>query len=94
MRKETTTKKPQHQLLQSIIDQRSFLIKNNLSHKNKTACLVIIKKIQTYIDAHSNKYTFDGWNKMIMNNFHDIEFLIPNNVAGETIKNKLYALLK
>ncbi len=81
-------------IVQSILNQRKRLIDTGKSFKDKATCFKIIRQIQTYIDAHGNRYTLEQWKKLIVNNYNDLLFLIPNNKAGLSIKFKLMELVR
>ncbi len=87
--KSTTIKKT----VLSIISQREYLIKHNLGAKNKSVCLLIISKLKKIIDFYGNKYSIQGWQKFITNNYNDLCYLIPANRSGESTKLKLNEIL-
>jgi len=79
-------------LIISIINQRKKLMKMNLSGKSSTLCAKYITNISRYVEAYQDKWDENGWRNFIKRHQEEIEYLIPENKAGETIKKKLYAI--
>lgn len=79
-------------LVKSIINQRKRLLKLNCSAKNTSLCLRYINELSSQIEAFQNKWNEEGWKRFILRNLNKLEYLIPNNKAGLTIKNKLYEI--
>lgn len=77
-------------LVTSIILQRKKLIQLNCSGKDTALCLAYIKELSIQIEAYKSKWNEEGWRKFIIRNFNKLEYLIPNNKSGQTIKSKLY----
>lgn len=81
-----------HKLVISILSQRKKLIELQYSGKNKAKCIAIIKELSLQVEAYKNKWNEEGWKKFIIRNIDKLEYLIPNNKSGETIKMKLYEI--
>lgn len=79
-------------LVTSIVAQRKRLIKMQISGKNPSVCNQYIKEISIQVDAYKTKWNEEGWKAFIKRNLEKLEYLVPNNKAGETIKKKLYEL--
>lgn len=80
-------------IIKGVLRQREFLIKNGASHKNAMECYKYIKNIKMQIEAYQNKWDDEGWKKFVKRNAAEILFLIPENKAGYTIKQKIYESL-
>ena len=80
-------------IIKGILKQREVLIKKGASHKNAMRCLTTIKNIKLQIEAYQCKWDEEGWKRFFMRNESDILFLIPENKAGYTIKQKIYESL-
>lgn len=76
-----------------IIKQRKLLIAKGNSNKNVMKCLSIIQSLSIQIEAYGNKWNEIGWKSFIARNRESFLFLIPENKSGQTIKNKLDAIL-
>lgn len=74
-----------------IIKQRKMLINKGYSNKNVLKCMQAIKTLSIQIDAYGNKWNESGWKSFVARNIELFHFLIPENKAGQTIKNKLDA---
>jgi hypothetical protein len=81
-------------LLKSIINQRSFLIKNGSNRKCIVTCNKNIKFLKTHTEAYRSKWDVSGWKKFIIRNYSLIDYLIPNSKAGETTRNKIKLLIQ
>jgi hypothetical protein len=79
-------------LVTSILKQRKYLISASMSGKNTQLCLKYINEISIQIEAHKSKWNEEGWKKFIERNIDKLEYLVPENKAGQTIKQKLYAV--
>lgn len=79
-------------LVKSILSQRKRLLELQLSGKDKAKCFSYIKELSIQVEAYQNKWNDNGWANFIKRNLEKLEYLIPNNKAGETIKQKLYAV--
>jgi len=77
-------------LIISILKQRKRLIQMHIGGKNTAVCNEYIKHISTHMEAHKNKWDDEGWKNFIKRNISKLEYLIPENKAGETIKSKLW----
>lgn len=77
-------------IIKGILKQREILIKKGASHKNTMDCLRTIKNIKLQIEAYQYKWDEEGWRRFFQRNESDILFLIPENKAGSTIKQKIY----
>jgi hypothetical protein len=77
-------------IIKGILKQREILIKKGASHKNAMDCLRTIKNIKLQIEAYQYKWDEEGWKRFFQRNESDILFLIPENKAGSTIKQKIY----
>lgn len=76
--------------LDSIIRVRKRLIKTNSSGKNPMKCLMIIKEITIQMEAYGKKWNDEGWRNFVKRNIDSVEYLIPENKSGLTLKQKLH----
>jgi hypothetical protein len=81
-------------LVTSILAQRKRLIAMQIGGKNKATCLQYIQELSIQVEAYKNKWNDEGWRNFIKRNLNKLEYLIPENKAGETIKSKLWATQK
>lgn len=89
-----TIENPYEKMLKSILSQRKLIVRNGVSSKNTLLCLDIIKKLEIQMDAYGAKWDLDGWKKFLQRNHEQISFLIPSNVSGKTILEKLNKLIE
>lgn len=78
--------------VKSILAQRKRLLTSNVSGKNKSLCVSYIKELSIQIEAYQNRWNEDGWKKFIQRNIDKLDYLIPNNKAGDSIRQKLQAM--
>lgn len=76
--------------LESIIRVRKHLIKTSTSGKNPMKCLSIIKEISIQMEAYGKKWNDEGWRNFARRNLDALEYLIPDNKSGLTLKAKLH----
>ena len=81
---------PIKSILESIIRVRKHLINNRTSGKNPMKCLSIIKDISIQMDAYGKKWNDEGWRNFARRNLDALEYLIPENKSGLTLKEKLH----
>jgi hypothetical protein len=79
-------------VVSSIIAQRKKIIQLGVDGKNRAKCLTIIKELSWQIELYHNKWDESGWKNFIDRNIDQIEYLIPTNKSGQTLKNKLYEI--
>jgi hypothetical protein len=79
-------------LVISILAQRKKLIEMKCSGKDTALCLAYIKELSIQVEAYKSKWNEEGWKKFIIRNFNKLEYLVPNNKSGQTIKTKLYGI--
>lgn len=88
----STAQNQTKRVIGKVISIRKKLIQNGCSGKNTARCFALIKELSIQIEAHGNKWDSNGWKAFAQRNMDKIMFLIPENKAGETLKNQLYEL--
>lgn len=88
---KTTNELPK--LIKGILNQRKLLLKMGKSQKNPMRCHQYIDNISKQIDAYQQKWDDEGWKRFFLRNSAEIIYLIPENNAGLTIKQKIYESL-
>lgn len=78
------------QLAQTIVKMRKRLLKMNCSGKNTAKCLRIIQELSIQMEAYGKKWNDEGWRSFVRRNLGSFEFLIPENPAGNSLKQKLH----
>ena len=81
-------------LLLKVIRIRKRLIKEHRSGKNASRCLVYIDELSKQIEAYGKKWDEYGWNAFLNRNKQQVEYLIPENKSGTTIKHELYEIIE
>jgi len=76
--------------IKGVLKQRQFLIQRGMSQKNEMLCLKYIQELKNQIDAYQKVWNDEGWKRFVLRNTEKIIYLIPENKAGLTIKQKIY----
>jgi hypothetical protein len=77
-------------IVPSIIRMRKFLIKTNRSKTNDLKSHKYINQLNLYIEAYGHKWNDHGWHRFVSQHINEIEYLIPENKSGNSLKNKLH----
>ena len=78
--------------VKAIISQRKRIIQLGVDGKNRAKCLSIIQELSWQIELYQNSWNENGWNRFVQRNMDKIEYLIPSNKSGQTLKNKLHEI--
>jgi hypothetical protein len=75
-----------------VIRTRKAIMRRGASQLNAMACLLAIQKLEAWLSAYPNASP-QQVRAYMMRHRATIEFLIPGNLAGESLKKELCSLL-
>jgi hypothetical protein len=75
--------------IRAVIAQRKRLIQIGKSQKNTALCFAMINRIEILLEAYGKKYTPNQWNRFLERHKSELNYLIPNNKAGDSVREKL-----
>jgi len=89
-----TTAKDFKKIVMSILNQRAYLVKNKAGGKNEATCLEYIKTLKAQIEAYESKWDVNGWAAFVQRNEDKLNFLTPENKAGESTRLRIKQLIQ